>query len=119
VANHVQFQVADDPANHRASDRPIGRYRRLSSLSAQALQTKNRCRANLRFGPGILMPNSHRRDKSLLLRQVVRQCEFGIKRESSIDDGQNLNKLQSVINVLCCTMESKQKTKWHQAIMSS
>ena len=64
VANHVQFQVADDPANHSAiSDRPIGRYRRLSSLSAQAHQTKNRCRTNLRFGSGILLPNSHRRDK--------------------------------------------------------
>ena len=109
MANHVQFQVADDHANHSAiSDRPIGRSRRLSSLSAQAHQTKNRCRTNLRFRSGILMPNSHRRDKSLLSRrQVVGQCEFGIKRESSIDEYQNLNKLQSVINVFCCTTESK------------
>jgi len=108
VANHVQFQVADDPANHSAiSDRPIGRCRRLSSLSAQAHQTKNRCRANLRFRSGILMPNLHRRDKSLLSRQVVGQCEFGIKRESSIDEDPNLNKLQSVVNVFRCTVESK------------
>jgi len=83
VAVHGQFQFADDPASHSAiSDRPIGRYRRVSSLSAQAHQTKNRCRANLRFTSGIIMPNSHRRDKSLLSRrQVVDQCEFGIKRE--------------------------------------
>ena len=108
MANHVQFQVADDPANHSAiSDRPIGRCRRLSSLSAQAHQTKNRCRANLRFRSGILMPNLHRRDKSLLSRQVVGQCEFGIKRESSIDEDPNLNKLQSVVNVFRCTVESK------------
>ena len=42
VAVHGQFQLVDDPANHNASDRLIGRYRRLSSLSAQAHQTKNR-----------------------------------------------------------------------------
>jgi len=58
---NVQLQVAGDPANHRATDRPIGRYRRLSSLLAQ---TKTcRCRVNLRFRAKIIMPNSHRREK--------------------------------------------------------
>jgi len=68
---NVQLQVAGDPANQRASDRPIGRYRRLSSLLAQAHQTKTcRCRVNLRFRAKIIMPNSHRRDKCLLSGNV-------------------------------------------------
>ena len=76
---NVQLQVAGDPANHRATDRPIGRYHRLSSLLAQA---KNcRCRVNLRFRAKIIMPSSHRRDKCLLSRPVVGQCEFAIKPE--------------------------------------
>jgi len=112
VAVHGQFQFADDPANHSASDRPIGRYRRRSSLSAQAHQTKNRCRVQTDvLDPEFLCPVHIAATKSLLSRrQVVGQCEFAIKRESSIDDDQNQNKLQPVINVLLlCGLEVEDK----------
>ena len=90
VAVHGQFQFADDPASHSASDRPIGRYRRRSSLSAQAHQTKNRCRVQTDvLDPEFLCPIHIAATKSLLSRrQVVGQCDDNDDRLTAFDPGQ-------------------------------